>query len=65
MNTKKATNDYEDKAIVVSASDIELIHDALALDGNFHPSDEDIKAAISYALRKTYGRRIEDAAIFI
>lgn len=54
------------KQIGLSGPTLDLIYDALALEGNYDPSSEDIRHAVYYAVRQIYGRKIEhEQAIII
>ncbi len=53
------------KLIGLSGPTLDLVYEALALDGNADPSTDEIRDAVYYAVRQVYGRRIEGAAIII
>ncbi len=44
----------------LSGPTLELLHDALAMEGNISPSKQEIADAVYYAIRTVYGRRIEE-----
>ena len=47
----------------LSGPTVDLIYEALAMEGNIDPSNDEIRDAIYYAIRQVYGRRIEEGAI--
>lgn len=47
------------KGISLSGPTLDLLYEALALEGNADPSSAEITDAVAYAVRQVYGRRIE------
>lgn len=39
---------------------VDLLYDALALEGNPEPTRIDLQDAVAHAVRQVYGRKIED-----
>lgn len=53
------------KLIGISGPTLDLVYEALALEGNFDPSNQEIKNAVYYAVSRVYGRKIEDGKAII
>ena len=65
-NAQKSKKGHDRRLISVSGTTLDLVYEALALEGNFEPDGEAIKNAIYYAVRLVYGRRLEnDQAIIL
>jgi hypothetical protein len=64
-NENALKNTRPRKLIGISGATLDMIYDALALEGNGDPSGEEIRDAVYYAVRQVYGRKMEDAQAII
>lgn len=60
QNATKSKKGRKSAVVRISVDTMDIICDALALEGNVDPSRNDIKNAVAYAVRQIYGRRLEN-----